>query len=251
MDATDYGQYCPLSRGAEVFAERWTPLIVFELMSGSRRFNDLRRGLPRISPTLLSRRLAQLEVSGLLVRRVRGRSVEYELTEDGAALGPVIESLALWGKEHARTEVSMDALDAQRLMWDIRRRIRRPDPTRPRTVVAFELTPPLEKTTLHFWLIFDDAAIDLCMLDPGFEPDMVVRGELRALAGVWIGDTTLASALRQQSLILEGDSRLCRAFAQSLGTSAFVEIKAQAKARDRILRESSRPARRSRPTSAA
>lgn len=218
-----YGQYCPLSKGAEAFAERWVPQILYELLCGARRFNELRRGIPRISPGLLSARLRHLEYYGLLRRRTRNRSVEYELTPAGKALQPVIESLAMWGKDHARTDVAMDELDANRLMWDIRRRARAPSGAG-RTVVCFQLDPPGGQRRLYYWLVFDRGEVDLCLIDPGFETDLVVTGRLEALAAIWLGDVKLGHALRDGSLALQGPRLICRGFERWLGVSMVAEL---------------------------
>lgn len=207
-----YGQFCPVAKAAEVVAERWTPLVLRELFSGSVRFNDLRRGVPLMSPTLLSRRLKELEQAGV-VRRARGagRGAEYHLTESGRALWPVIEQLGAWGRRWALSEITSRDLDAGLLMWDLRRCtvVERLPPGR--TVVKFEFTGTTSGKRL-WWLVIEDGEVELCLLDPGFEVDLHVRTALRTLTEVWLGRRSCADAVRSGAIALTGPVRLARAF---------------------------------------
>src|SRR5688572_17153496 len=151
-----YGQFCPLAKAAEVFAERWTPLVLRELFCGSVHFNDLRRGVPLMSPSLLSRRLKELETAGIVsCSRGTGRSSEYHLTEAGRALWPVVEQLGVWGKRWTRAHIEKHELDAGLLMWDVRRNVNLELFCERRTVLKFEFKGTSSGKRL-WWLVVED-----------------------------------------------------------------------------------------------
>lgn len=210
-----YGQFCPVAKSAEVIGERWMPLILRELMLGSTRFNDLRRGVPLISPALLSKRLRQLGTAGIIERTEAGRNVEYVLTDAGWELYPIIEAMGVWGQRWARSQYGPDDLDPGLLMWDLRRMLRPAGLSPRRTVVQFGFTAaPRGKST--YWLVVEDP-IDLCLVDPGHPVDLHVRATVRALTQVWMGDRTLSDALADESIEITGPPRLRRSFSQWLG----------------------------------
>jgi DNA-binding HxlR family transcriptional regulator len=156
-----YSQFCPVAKGAEIFNERWTPLIIREMMCGSRRFNDLKRGNPMMSPSLLSQRLKFLEEAGVVEKKVgKGESVEYSLTESGRDLGEVVTRLGLWGLKWARSRLTEDDYDPQLLMWDIRRRIDTSAFPARRVVISFMFRDmPLNRRA--YWLVVDRGEVDL------------------------------------------------------------------------------------------
>jgi len=215
----NYGQFCPVSRGADVFAERWTPLIIRELLNGSHRFSELQLGLPRISRNLLALRLDTLVRSGVIVRRPleRGRGFSYHLTEAGEELRPVVEALGAWGYRWAGTDLPQRALDPVLLMWFIRRRIRTEALPRGRIVVRFDFRRPARS----FWLRFDRPTVDLCFTDEGFEVELVVEADLAALTAVWLGRERLIDAVARGQLRLEGDGDVVRSFGGWFGLSPF------------------------------
>jgi DNA-binding HxlR family transcriptional regulator len=213
---TTYGQFCPVALGAEVFAERWTPLILRELLNGSHRFNELHRGVPRISRGLLVQRLASLERTGLLERRA---GPEYHLTEAGQALRPVVDALGGWGYRFAATELHSEHLDAGLLMWFLRRRLRSENLPAQRTVVQFRFRPRSRPPV--FWLILRRPDADLCVSDPGMDTDLYVDAELRAMVRVFLGQLPLRSALHDGSVELAGATQLRHAFPTWIGTSSF------------------------------
>jgi DNA-binding HxlR family transcriptional regulator len=221
-----YGQFCPVARAAEVVAERWTPLVLRELLLGSRRFNDLRRGVPLMSASLLSLRLKELENVGV-VRRTeleRGKGYSYELTESGAELGPVIDMLGLWGNKWIRRELSGDELDPSLLLWDIRRRVDLTKmPAAGRVVIQFDLEGAPHKKS-RWWLVVDRGEIDLCLVHPGTEPQLSVASNVKALSAVWLGNRDLPGAIRNGEIRLQGSAPLAKSFAKWFGLSSFAHL---------------------------
>lgn len=213
-----------MARAAEVVAERWTPLILRELLSGSRRFNDIRRGVPLMSPSLLSQRLKTLERAGVVHRRSVAGTLEYTLTAAGEELGPVIEQLAAWGKRWVRDELRRNELDAGLLMWDIRRGIaveRLPE----HPLVVHFVFPDAAPAKRYWWLICDRTTVDLCLKDHGFEPAVTVTCATRVLVDVWLGDLDIRDAIRTERLHLAGRRTVVRAFPDLLRLSAVARVR--------------------------
>jgi DNA-binding HxlR family transcriptional regulator len=200
-----YSQFCPVSKGAEVFNERWTPMIIREMMCGSTRFNDLKRGNPTLSPSLLSTRLKTLEAAGVIEKKVReGVPSEYHLTESGKDMGEVVVRLGLWGHKYARSRLTVDDYDPQLLMWDMRRRIDVSDFPDGRIVFSFVFMdmPPNRRA---YWLVINDREVDLCIKYPGFDNDLTFETTSKAMAGVWMGYTTLKKEIHNKALKLTGN----------------------------------------------
>jgi DNA-binding HxlR family transcriptional regulator len=217
-----YGQFCPISRAAELLTTRWTPLVVRELYFGSTRFADLRRGLPRMSTALLSQRLKELEHSGILVRHPakNGTGYNHELTEAGRALFPVLESMGQWAQDHCRDDLTHDDnLDPDLLMWNIRRRANGLSvPADQRFIAAFQFSGvPTNRS--RFWLIFNDGEIDLCLRDPGFDVALVITVHIKIMTRIWLGHCSLGQSIRNRDLILEGNRQHVDAFRHWFRTS--------------------------------
>ncbi|HET6292918.1 MAG TPA: helix-turn-helix domain-containing protein [Kribbella sp.] len=224
----DYGQFCTVARGAEVLCDRWTPLIVRELLCGSTHFNELRRGLPRMSPTLLAKRLRTLEDFGVVRRTETGRSTSYELTAAGEELRPIVMALGHWGARWIGSRLDSLQPDAGFLMWDIRRFARVPlFPAGRRIVVHFEFGDARTRER-QWWLVVEDEVADLCRDDPGHELTVQVRSTVRALTEIWTGDRTPDEALRSREIQVFGARRDTEALWQWLGTSAFAPSRSAA-----------------------
>ncbi|MGC9368756.1 MAG: winged helix-turn-helix transcriptional regulator [Paracoccaceae bacterium] len=196
MANASYNQFCPVAMAAEILCTRWTMVLVRELVAGSRRFNDLRRGVPRMSRTLLAQRLRELEAAGIVDRRpVPGtQNVDYVLTQAGRDLLPVVEAFGLWGQKWVRSEPSLENLDASLLMWDMRRNLDPAPLPRRRTVLQFRY-PDLPRAKRNWWLVVEPTGeVDLCLSDPGFEVDLYVTTDLRTMTEVWMGLTTVKAA---------------------------------------------------------
>jgi DNA-binding HxlR family transcriptional regulator len=227
-----YHQFCPVALGAEVFAERWTPLILRELLVGSHRFSELRRGLPRISRNLLTQRLASLERAGLIKRRRRsnGRGFDYYLTPAGEELRPVVTALGTWGYKWAATELRPDNLDAGLLMWFLRRRVRVENLPEPRVVTRFDFRAQGARSfwlegQQSFWLILERPVVDLCHSDPGLEVDLTVNADVAELTRVYLGHISLMQAIRQGSVEVVGRRELRSGFRDWIGVSPFAHAK--------------------------
>lgn len=215
-----YGQFCTVARAAEVLCERWTPLLVRELLCGSKRFNDLRRGLPRMSTSLLARRLQTLEAAGVVRRTAAGKVWEYGLTEAGEELRPIVLALGHWGAKWIGSRLRDDQLDAGFLMWDIRRfACVQEFPPRP-VVIQFSL-PDAREGERAWWLVVEDGVADLCRDDPGRELTLVVETSVRTLTEIWSGDLMPAEAMASRKVRIEGDKRDADEFWRWLSTSSF------------------------------
>lgn len=216
-----YGQYCPLAMASEIVAERWTPLVMRELLFGSHSFNDIVRGVPLMSRSLLSKRLRELERAGLIERRTRGSNrTEYHLTEAGEELGPVMIKLAEWGIRWARRDLLPEHLDPRPLMWDIRRSLHVDRLPRQRVVVNFVFGDAPRAGLRRTWLVMARDEIDVCYKDPGYDVDLVVTTDVRTLIAIWLGDITWDRALRSEQLRIDGPRELKRAFPTWLQLSA-------------------------------
>jgi DNA-binding HxlR family transcriptional regulator len=220
-----YGQFCPISMAAEVLCTRWTPVLIRELLAGSTRFNELRRGVPRMSPTLLSTRLKELEAAGIVsVSFGPGGQNTYHLTEAGRDLKDVVMAMGSWGQKWIESKLSLRKLDPTLLMWDMRRGVDLQELPSRRCTIQF-LYPELSKEKQSYWLIVEKGEADLCWVDPGFEVDLLVEGSLRAMTSVWMGFSTMAQEADQGALSVEGDPQLARSMQKWLGLSPFASTK--------------------------
>lgn len=224
MTQGSYKQFCPVAMAAEVLCTRWTIVLLREMVAGSSRFNDLRRGVPRMSPALLSRRLKELESAGVLARvraKKAGAPIEYQLTEAGRELAPIIEAFGQWGQRWISKDLSLQHLDAQLLMWDMRRNLDpRPLPKQ-RSVIQFIYAEQAAKSR-NWWLIVDPhAPIDLCSVDPGFDVDLYANADLRTMTAIWMGADTVSAAQRAKRLTLVGERQLAQHMQAWLGLSPF------------------------------
>jgi DNA-binding HxlR family transcriptional regulator len=221
-----YGQYCPIAKALELLAERWTLLIVRELLMGSRRFNELRRGVPLIAPSVMSQRLKILTDHGIILREPEpgSRGYQYRLTAAGEELRPLIMQLGTWGQRWSRSRMASHDLDASFLMWDIRRNVRT-DQLPEHAVIYFEF-PDARKGMKHWWLVVAGGEVDLCIDDPGREVDIMLVSSLQVMTQIWMGDITLAQARESGKLKVAGASALVRSVGKWLGASPFAHVAA-------------------------
>lgn len=223
-----YNQFCPVAMAAEILGSRWTIVLLREMAcGGSTRFNDLRRGVPRMSPALLSKRLRELEDCGVVERRMIRKTpetFEYVLTEAGAELKDVIMAIGVWGQRWVQSEPSLDNLDAGLLMWDMRRNIRSDLMPDRRVTVHFVFSDRPEGEA-KWWMICDPATgPDLCSVDPGFDVDLYAHSDLRTLTGIWMGLDTVAKATAENRLVLVGDNDVRAGMQGWLGLSPFASF---------------------------
>ena len=228
MAQGSYSQFCPVAMAAEVLCNRWTILVVRELVAGSTRFNDLRRGLPRMSPALLSRRLKELEQAGI-VRRVASSVepgvLEYHLTRAGKDLKAIVESVGVWGQHWVQSSLQLKHLDPSLLMWDMRRNLD-PSPMPNRRCVIQFMYPELRASQRHWWLVLSPGMdVDLCGIDPGFEVDLYVSTDLKTMTAIWMGMMTVREAVDGNKLALTGDRHLASVMQTWLGLSPFAPEK--------------------------
>jgi DNA-binding HxlR family transcriptional regulator len=226
MTQGSYKQFCPVAMAAEILCSRWTMVLLRELVVGSARFNDLRRGVPRMSPALLSQRLKELETAGIVCRkpsRTEPGIFEYHLTTAGRELEPVVEAFGMWGQRWIGAELSLQHLDVSLLMWDMRRNL---DPTpmpKRRCVIQFRY-PELSPAQRSWWLLVGpEIGVDLCSVDPGFDVDLYVSTDLRTMTAIWMGLDNVRDAQRAQRLMLTGDRRLATDMQAWLGLSHFAK----------------------------
>ena len=216
----DYGQFCTVARGAEVLGELWTPLVVREILCGSRRFNDIRRGVPRMSATLLTQRLRKLEEMGVIERRRVPGGWEYHPSPAGEELRPIVVGLGHWGARWIGSRLKRDQLDAGFLMWDMRRFARVDKFPAGRVVIHFRFSdaPRGERA---WWLVVENRVTDLCRDDPGHEVTVAVESTVRALTEVWTGDSDPEREIQAGTLKVQGAGRHGQQLWRWLGRSMF------------------------------
>jgi DNA-binding HxlR family transcriptional regulator len=222
MSQPGYKQFCPVAMASEILCTRWTIVLMRELVAGTTRFNELRRGVPKMSPTLLSQRLKELESAGILERKeIKSQKglYEYRLTSAGKDLKPVVEAMGLWGQKWVESELSLKNLDPSLLMWDMRRNLNPTPLPEERTVVQF-MYPELAKSKQNWWLVIEPKGeVDLCWSDPGFEVDLYVKTDLRTMTSIWMGLTTVKKEEDRMSLI--GVRKIANSMQIWLGLSPF------------------------------
>jgi DNA-binding HxlR family transcriptional regulator len=229
MTQASYRQFCPTAMAAEILCTRWTILLLRELLDGTARFNDLRRGVPRMSPALLSQRLKELEEAGIVTRRraANGSDIfEYHLTEAGRELEPIIMAFGVWGQRWIETKVSLQHLDAQLLMWSMRRNLDTSAlPPERRCVIQFQYPEQPVPADRHWWFIAEaDGSVDLCSIDPGFDVDLYVSSDLRTMTAIWMGYESLSAALAEEKVHLIGDRAIASSMRTWIGSSGLARV---------------------------
>ncbi len=208
-----YGQFCPIAKATEIFATRWTPLVLRELLSGAHTFTDIHRGVPLMSRALLVARLSQLENDGLLEkqRHPGRRGSEYHLTAAGEAFRGIISELGNWGMAHGRSRITSDDLDPGLLLWAMRIRTDPQHLPAQRVVVRFEFSGvPANRTRFRLmWLVLDRDGVDVCAKDPGYPVDLIASGSIAAFVEVFVGNTPWNKAVGG-ALAVKGDGRLAK-----------------------------------------
>ncbi|MFZ5890702.1 MAG: winged helix-turn-helix transcriptional regulator [Myxococcota bacterium] len=224
-----YGQFCPVAQALELVGERWTLLVIRELLCGNYRFNELLNGVPLMSRSLLSQRLKMLEDAGLVERHARdgGSGFEYRLTQAGRELQPVVMGLGIWGKRWVRRKLRAEELDPVLLMWDLRRRLDVERLPQAPTVVMFWFRD-LPVKRCRYWLRAERPEVELCLTNPGFEVTLTVETTLSTMVNVWMGERPPDDALRSGDIELKGPPRLVKAFPSWLLLSSFADVEVPA-----------------------
>lgn len=211
MAEGSYSQFCPVAMASEIVCTRWTMVLLRELVAGSTRFNDLRRGVPRMSPALLSKRLKDLEEAGVVARvaiRDEPGVFEYRLTRSGHDLKAVVEAVGIWGQRWVESTLSLKNLDPSLLMWDMRRNINPTPVPKRRCVVQFQY-PELSIARRDWWLVIEpNQEVDLCSVDPGFDVDLYVTTDLRTMTAIWMGLMPVKEAVSGGKVLLTGNRQL-------------------------------------------
>jgi DNA-binding HxlR family transcriptional regulator len=221
-----YGQFCAMAKAAEIVAERWTPLVMREILMGSTRFSELERGVPRMSKSMLVTRLRSLEEAGLIERRQseQGHGWEYLPTDAGRDLYNVLELLGTWGARWVTRDIGEADIEPDLLIWDMHRRIALDRLPEQRTVIQIDTTGAY---TRNYWLVMEGRRRDVsvCYHDPGFEVDLLVTADTLTLHRVWVGHVSLAEAERSGMLRLDGPRDLVQQFPEWLQLSIFAHVK--------------------------
>jgi DNA-binding HxlR family transcriptional regulator len=214
-----YAQYCPIAKGSEILGDRWTLLIVREMLGGARGFNELQRGLPGISRSVLTDRLRSLERAEIVERRTgpQGRTLEYRLTPAGRDLEPVVQAIGEWGVTWAFTDPRPEELDPDLLIVWMARHVDRERLPADRTVIQFDFCDPAKR----YWMVLEPSDVSVCLQHPGFDVDLEVRVDTATLYRVYLGRAELGAAMRARKLTLSGPRVLQRAFGRWFAWSAF------------------------------
>jgi DNA-binding HxlR family transcriptional regulator len=222
MSRAGYGQYCPVAKAAELIDQRWTLLVIRELLAGSTKFNDLHRGVPLMSRTLLSRRLRQLVGDGFVERRLQPDGPTYQLTEAGEQFRVIIQALGEWGVRWIDS-LNDEDLDPAFLLWDMQRSIDLEALPTHRVVVAITFRE-LQGNLRDWWLVLTPTEVDVCEHDPGYGTDLSLDTQLRTFVRVWRGDLDWDEAVQAGGLLVGGPSELRRQLRQWLKLSHFSSV---------------------------
>jgi DNA-binding HxlR family transcriptional regulator len=236
-----YAQYCPIAKASEILGDRWTLLIVREMLGGARGFNELQRGLPGISRSVLTDRLRSLERAEIIERRTgpKGRTLEYRLTRAGRDLEAVVQAIGEWGATWSFTDPRPEELDPDLLIVWMARHVDREQLPPDRTVVQFDFRDPAKR----YWMVLEHSEVSVCLQHPGFDVDLKVRVDTATLYRVYLGLTELGGAMRARKLMLSGPRVLQRAFGRWFAWSAFAPASRQADGRRRAASRLAAPER--------
>ena len=220
----EYGQFCPVAKATEIIGEKWTILIIRELLMGGRRFNELQRGLSLISPTLLSKRLESLAIHGLVhKKKIPGqRGYEYFPTTSCKELQPIILSIGYWGMSWARSNISETDYDVELLMLYLKRSILVDNLPGYQTVIKFNFTDV--ESFPEWWIVAGDPDVDLCVKSPGHEVDIYFTSTVKTMADIWTGSTTYKKAIKKGDLKIVGDKYLSHSISNWMSNSIFADL---------------------------
>lgn len=225
MMSQGYTRFCPVAMACEVLEPRWTLLILCEMWSGSSRFSEIQRGVPGMSPSLLTRRLREMEERGLVMRTDAGTggARRYLTTPMADELEPMVQALGAWAHRNLDPEPGLAYLDARVLMWNIRRKIDVSALPRRRSVVQFILREDGKPDFVAWLLIRPNAETDLCMVDPKDAVDLFITADLRALTAAWMGHSSFSAEIAAERIQLLGDGEMAARLSKWLVRSSFAQ----------------------------
>ena len=228
-----YGQYCPLALAAELLCQRWTVLVISRVIDGCSRFNEIHQGVPLISPSMLSRRLSELEDAGIIERQKLTKGYAYHPTKAGRSLAGIIDAMAIWGQQWARDN-TLEDLDISFLAWSVHLRVDKTAFPSGRTVVEFDFTGA-PKDSWRFWLVNTHDEVEMCLKHPGYETDLLVTADLREFVETWRGFRDLATEIRERRIKLSGPRNLTEAFSRWLLLSTLAPYERRREGREHRL----------------
>jgi DNA-binding HxlR family transcriptional regulator len=236
-----YAQYCPVAKASEILGDRWTLLIVREMLGGASGFNELQRGLPGISRSILTDRLRSLERAEIVARRTgpKGRTLDYRLTRAGRDLEPVVQAMGEWGVTWSFTDPRPEELDPDLLIVWMARHVDREQLPADRTVVQFDFRAPAKR----YWMVLEPSEVSVCLQHPGFDVDLEVKVDTATLYLVYLGRAKLGAAMRAGKVTLSGPRALQRAFGHWYAWSAFAPASRRADERRRAASRLAEPER--------
>lgn len=220
----EYGQFCPIAKASEIIGEKWTILIIRELLMGGSRFNEFQRGLNLISPTILTKRLNFLVENGLVVKKkIPGRmGFEYFPTESCKELLPVIKTLGNWGMRWARDNIVETDYDVELLMLYLQRSVRPDKLAGKENVIRFKFTDIKEPA--DWWLVATGHEVDVCNKDPGKEVDIYFTCSVHTMVDIWMGDLPYQKAIREEQLKAVGPPLLTKNLFTWMDASVFADL---------------------------
>ena len=223
--AVESGSLCPAAKAADIIGDKWTLLILREFVLGATRYSELQRAQPRMSPTILSKRLKMLESQGLIIRREgpNKKTKEYRLTRAGVELAPVLDQLSRWGLRWARRRIVDEDKDVGAFMWDFHRTLKTEELPDGETV--FCITFPDVKKYKKWWLIASRESVDLCDENPGRDVDFFLTGSLDDFAAVWMGDRSINGAISDESILLTGRGDLTKSINRWFPLSRYADVR--------------------------
>jgi len=226
MPDTVYPRFCPVAMAAEMLEPRWTMLVLCEMWSGSTRFNEIHRGVPAMSPALLSKRLKDLEAGGLVRRCANPASgqMEYITTPMADELEPLVRQLGEWAHRNVDSNVSLQALDARMLMWNIRRKINHLELPRRKCVIQFTLNDPSAEAANYWLVVKPGEETDICYKNPGFDTDLFIVAKLRSLTSAWMGHSSFEREIEDGNIVLIGHETMARSLTKWLIRSSFSTV---------------------------
>lgn len=219
------GSLCPAAKAADMIGDRWTLLLMRELFMGANRYNQFQRALPRISPTVLSKRLKQMEEDGLIIKKsIAGeKATEYRLTKCGRELAPLVNYMSKWGLRWARRRMNQEDLDVGTFMWDFHRSLNTSELPDGETVFSVSFTGLNAHS--KWWLVANENVVDLCSDDPGKDVDLYISTTLPALAEIWMGDTDVHAAIKSDDLLLTGATYLVKSASDWFPKSRYSDVR--------------------------